>query len=380
MKKILVFIDWYLPGYRAGGPIRSVANMVAHLADKYEFLIVTRNTDYMETIPYEGIKSNSWSKLSDNQSIYYISKDKLSIKKIKEIIKTTDFDIAYINGVYSFYFSILPLLLTRYFFKKKAIVAPRGMLSEQGLGVKSKRKKLFVLITRIIGLYKNAVIHISGNTERPDIEKLKLGQQKIAFALNFPPLLNSNTEHHREKKAGELELVYIARIAPEKNLVFALKCLQFNEYEGDIYFDIYGAVYNNDYWEACNDLIKNMPSNIHVKYHGQLDNEKVTTTLQKYHFTFLPTKGESFGHSILESFMAGCPVIISNQTPWKDLKNKGIGWEISLDNVDLFSKTIQEAILLDQDDYQLMSSKATEFAKNYFDLPQIIESYQSLFE
>jgi len=26
-KKILVFIDWYLPGYKAGGPVRSMANI-----------------------------------------------------------------------------------------------------------------------------------------------------------------------------------------------------------------------------------------------------------------------------------------------------------------------------------------------------------------
>jgi hypothetical protein len=30
-KKILVFVDWYLPGYKAGGQIRSVASMVGHL-------------------------------------------------------------------------------------------------------------------------------------------------------------------------------------------------------------------------------------------------------------------------------------------------------------------------------------------------------------
>ncbi|MBI9061941.1 MAG: hypothetical protein JEZ14_08115 [Marinilabiliaceae bacterium] len=45
-KKILIFIDWFLPGYKAGGPVRSMANMVEYLMEEYDFFIVTRNTDY----------------------------------------------------------------------------------------------------------------------------------------------------------------------------------------------------------------------------------------------------------------------------------------------------------------------------------------------
>ena len=36
---------------------------------------------------------------------------------------------------------------------------------------------------------------------------------------------------------------------------------------------------------------------------------------------FLPSKGENFGHIIMESLAASTPVIISDLTPWKDLEN-----------------------------------------------------------
>ncbi len=32
-----LFIDWYLPGFRAGGPIQSMANLVAHLSSDFRF-------------------------------------------------------------------------------------------------------------------------------------------------------------------------------------------------------------------------------------------------------------------------------------------------------------------------------------------------------
>ena len=42
---VLVAIDWYLPAYRAGGPIRSIANLVAALGDEIDFRIVCGNRD-----------------------------------------------------------------------------------------------------------------------------------------------------------------------------------------------------------------------------------------------------------------------------------------------------------------------------------------------
>ena len=41
--RVLVFVSNYLPGYRGGGPIRTIQNMVENLGDEIEFLIVTRD-------------------------------------------------------------------------------------------------------------------------------------------------------------------------------------------------------------------------------------------------------------------------------------------------------------------------------------------------
>ena len=42
---ILAAIDWYLPAYRAGGPIRSLSNVVAALGGDIDFRIVCGNRD-----------------------------------------------------------------------------------------------------------------------------------------------------------------------------------------------------------------------------------------------------------------------------------------------------------------------------------------------
>ena len=87
--KVLVFTDWFLPGYRAGGPVTSMANLTAHLKDEAEFYIITRDTDYCEEKPYENIVSGEWVKVADNTNVYYVSKHHLTAGHIREAITGT---------------------------------------------------------------------------------------------------------------------------------------------------------------------------------------------------------------------------------------------------------------------------------------------------
>ena len=70
-KSILLFIDWYLPGFKAGGPIRSMANMVQHLGKEFQFKIITRNTDYTSSEPYPGIVTDAWNNGPFGEQVYY---------------------------------------------------------------------------------------------------------------------------------------------------------------------------------------------------------------------------------------------------------------------------------------------------------------------
>jgi hypothetical protein len=60
--RVLVLLPTYLPGYLAGGPIRSIANMVDALGDEFEFRIVTSDRDHKARTPYDGSRSNACGK------------------------------------------------------------------------------------------------------------------------------------------------------------------------------------------------------------------------------------------------------------------------------------------------------------------------------
>jgi hypothetical protein len=67
---ILTFTGCYLPGYKGGGPIRTIANMVAVLKDEFDFRIVTSDHDLGDRTAYPGIQVNTWEKVAGAQVLY----------------------------------------------------------------------------------------------------------------------------------------------------------------------------------------------------------------------------------------------------------------------------------------------------------------------
>ena len=96
-------------------------------------------------------------------------------------------------------------------------------------------------------------------------------------------------------------------------------------------------------------------------------------------FLLLPTQGENFGHAIFEAFAAGLPVIISDQTPWKDLQNQQIGWDLPLDQPAAFAEAIAQAAMMSQEQYGRWSAQAQAFARDFVEKAGLEAAYLRLF-
>ncbi len=377
-KKILVFIDWYLPGYKAGGPIKSVSNIISALKKEFEFYVFTRNNDLGDSNPYENIISDKWTVLSENYQVYYASQKSISVQNIYKIISQTEFDILYLNGIFSFRFNILPLLILKLQKKKsKIIVSPRGMFGEGALGLKKTKKKLFISFALIFGLFRKVTWHSSTPSEEKEIRKIFGNKAQVINALNIsiPPQTDFAP---KVKQKGNAKFFFLSRISRKKNLSFALEILK-NVSEGEISFDVYGPVEDPGYWKECKSIIKSLNGNIKVNYRGMLDPNFNRKILSNYHFMFFPTLNENYGHVIFESLSAGCPVILSDQTPWKNLEKNKIGWEIPLDKKEIFINVIKKCILMEEFEFNDLSAHSFEFAMASANQKEVIEQNRKLF-
>jgi glycosyltransferase involved in cell wall biosynthesis len=377
-KTILLFIDWYLPGYKAGGPIQSCANLVSHLNEDYYFKIITRNTDYCETKPYQNIKSNEWNIINQNVQIYYFGNDQLSKKNIYNLIHQTNFDIIYLNGVFSYFFTIVPLLYLRKHKGHNAIVAARGMFASGALAIKRQKKQLFLSFSKLMGLFNNVVFHATNESEKKDIIKVMGSNYEIKIAGNLPKKIAIEGFAPKSKKSGSIQLINVARIAPEKNLKYALEILK--DVKANVQFDYFGPIYDERYHNECKAVIEVLPKNIAVNYKGVIPNLEVNETLKNYDAMLMPTLGENFGHIILESLIAARPVIISDQTPWQNLEVDQSGWCIPLNE---FSKYVQAIELLAQcneEQFNIFSLAAYQKAKSFIENKDLITSNRALFD
>lgn len=342
-KKILVFVGHYLPGYKSGGPLRSIVNLIDHLSDDFDFLVVTRDRDIGDQTPYASIETDKWQ-TQGNVRVYYVSPRKATVRALAALVRETSCDIVYLNSFFDPLFTVKLLMARRFLggIDNPIILAPRGEFSLGALGQKGNKKSVYIYAARLFGIYKDIIFQASTEYEKDDILRaLGVAQGSIKVARNMPSPLNLFKAHDQGdivRSNDRLKIVFISRLAPKKNLLFALKVLA--TVRAWVQFDIYGPKEDSSYWAECQTLIAQLPPNIHCRYCGCVAPVDVDGMFSRYDLFFFPTMGENYGHVIAESLSVGTPVLLSDQTPWRNLEESGLGWDFPLVSFNSFAEVI----------------------------------------
>lgn len=379
-KRILLFVDWYEPGFKAGGPIQSCLNIVKKLQDRYEFYIFTSDRDLGESTPYPHISVNCWITGSKGEHIFYASPDFLKLQNITDVIHAVQPAVIYFNSMFSKYFTLIPITaIKRAQYRGKVVLAPRGMLQAGALQQKGIKKKFFLYLFRLSGRAKKIVFHATDKQEKKDILKFLPNANEVVVAENIP-----NSDHsdfiYREKRTGILHMIFISRIHSKKNLLYLLELLSRSQFTGTINLDVYGVVDDISYEHRCRQLAARLPQNIQVHFKGALANTLVFDTLHKYHLFVLPTLGENFGHAIFEALSSGTPVLISDQTPWRNIEKEFAGWDISLQQPDRYVMVIDKMLKMDEQAYSQWTKGARLYAERFLTDFDFVSKYSVLFQ
>lgn len=370
-------MDWYIPGFKAGGPIRSVYNIVSALKDKYDFYILTSAYDLGEIEPYENIELNQWIE-NDGVLIKYLDKSHIKNPVIKQNVDEVNPDIIYVNGVFSRFFSILPIRIGR-LKNIKTVVAPRGMLGAGALEVKKIKKSVFLKYIKVTKLFNDVVWHASTELEAEEIRKIFGNNAKIKVSINIPsPQTLKLDSITNGKKFDHIKLVYVGRISPKKNLHLVLDWIQEFDYAKKTILEIYGDGNEQDYIDDLKSKVK-ADSKVEIQFKGAINPSDLPQAYASSHYFVLMTKHENYGHVIAESLANGCPIIISDQTPWRKCQEKGIGWDIPIDK-EQFLNTLSEAVSMDPINYMKMVENAYNYFKTEVYSQELLASNQELFE
>jgi glycosyltransferase involved in cell wall biosynthesis len=161
-----------------------------------------------------------------------------------------------------------------------------------------------------------------------------------------------------------------------KNLDYLLRALK--SVVSGVELAIYGPRQEPEYLAACEKLIAALPCHITADFLGELKPDDVVSTFSKYDLFVLPTRGENYGHVILESLMGGTPVLVSDQTPWRATSSGAIE-TLPLDSEFRWASAIERWASYSAEVLTARRKASLHYAETYLRGDAVIKQNRALF-
>ncbi len=378
MRTVLIFCDYFFPGYKAGGPITTLSSLISGIQHLTRVCVITTDRDYLDGQRYSEVDHYGWNDLG-GYTARYLNRENTSLKVLSKIVAEVEPDTIYLNSVFSYSFSIRPLLGRRIGRIKVSrwVLCPRGELNEAALEKSTWRKLLFLTVAKWFGLYEGITWQATNEHEYARVKKV-MGAHAIATQVeNLSRLVDDDhVSRLMKKEPGRLEIIFVARINRHKNLLLLLEALA--DVDGDVGLRIYGPVDDQDYWRVCERKIAEIAGHVRVDYLGAHDRELIIAAMRWAHVLVLPSRSENFGQVIYEALSVGTPVILSDKTPWRGLIDKGVGWDCDIQSPEPIRQFLSEMILMNEINWIEMVSKSKKYARESLPRDQIVNKAMKL--
>ena len=360
MRKILILNGRYVPGYKDGGPVRTMINLVNVFGNEAEINILCLDRDYGDTEPYPGIKINEYNRVG-LANVYYATEETYNADLIEKLSK--GMDLIYCCGPFGFFTRACVRLNKLHKLDCPVMIASMGTFSPNALAIKALKKKAFFALMKLLSMYKD--ITWSVTSEREDSElKAVIGKDAVTYIAEDIPRTDI-LSHDKIKRQGHIDVIFLSRIARKKNLIEAARILKLLPEDVSCDFDVYGIQEDMDYFRECEKVLLTLPENVNYNYRGEVNPEKVLETLSGYDVFLFPKLGENYGHVIAEAMAAGTVPVISDETPWLDLSEYNAGYALPLNNPDGFKDVLVRLAGEDESAFRLRVQSCKDYIEKH---------------
>lgn len=375
MRKILIITGRYLPGYRDGGPVRSLINLTEWMGDKYDIRIMCLDRDHGDTERYPGITVDSYNNVGKAKVWYTSDFSREAVGKLAE-----DADVVYVCGPYGDYARFVMSLKKEGKIAAPLYIASMGSFSPEAFKIKGLKKRLFISYMKLAHMFDNVIWSVTSQREEDELRSVIGSGSRCVIASDLPR--KGTTDHSRIKESDALKICFISRISRKKNLVAIPDILKNLSDDCNIKLDIYGVDEDKAYLKECLmrfDALRKTHPNCRWEYKGEADSNMIPSIFADYDALLFPTLGENYGHVIAESLAAGCIPVISDTTPWLDLNEKGCGYVCHLNDTTSFSSALQELYDMDEEAMSAKRSKCYEYITQANDASVRDSGYRMIF-
>jgi len=373
--RILAVVEWYPPAYKAGGPIRSVHNLMQLLRAQtnHHLEVVCSDRDLGSDSTLEGIQPDTPLQ-QDGVVVTYRSSTSREwwLDKLRGTEGSPGPDVVYLNSLFSVPFALHPLMAAQAL-GIPVVLAPRGMLGAGALAIKPFKKRVFLRVARALGWFRKVRWHASTEVERGEI-LAHFPRARVHTALNVP-LVQANAL--ALKSEGPVTWIMLGRVQQKKNLHFALEALQNVDLKGRrLRVDLVGPAEAEAYLQMLLGMSK---PGLEVRHVGAVPPHELGPLWERSHALLMPTTHENFGHAVVEAWAHGRPVLLSDQTPWRGLSDAGLGWDLPLVQAS-WVRGMEEALDWQGETWQKMSEACQDKHRSLVEDPKLVADNLALFE
>lgn len=330
---IVIMAPTYYPAHKTGGPVPGIRGVVATLGG-HRVRLLTSDRDLGDETPFPAPYRGT-TEVDGIEVTYLPPPGRHSARSWWSGLRLMRrSDVVYFNSVMHKTFTVVPVLyLALSGFRGRIAISPRGELARSALALGGSRQKRVWLTTMTrLGLASrvgarrrpNVVWLASSDHERADI----LAAFPGARVVLSPERLRSreataSTALRPQRRQGPLRLVSVGRVSPVKGTLDLVRALQ--HVEVPVSLDLVGPLEDTSYVAKVRSASAKLPEHVELRWHGAVPPDEVHRLLDEAHLMVLLTRGENFGHAIGEALQHGCPVLISDQTPWSFVTASGAG-------------------------------------------------------
>jgi len=290
---------------------------------EHSIVVVTPDRDLGDQTPWPDMPAVRH--IDDSVTVRYVNCGAAGalFAAYKQVL-TERFDVVLLNSVWNWRFSLLPasLKLVGIMRTDCLVLMPRGELDPGALALKQRKKRVAQVFVR--ALYR-ATVDLGAFTSAVEEQALTEwipGVPQVSVT-NTPDALNEGYIPRGE----QFRVLVLGRVHAKKGVFELLKASKYTK--EPLLISIAGPVDDEAYYRKCLQLIAELPRSVEVKWLGTVRREAIEYLLWNTDLLAMLTAGENFGHVIAEAMQVGCPVLITDTTPWSQLVSEGGGTVIA---------------------------------------------------
>jgi len=364
-----------------GGPSRAVVEMERALADRgINVTTVTTDDDgngrRLSVRREEAIETEFATRwyFPLTTDFYKVS---LSLARwLQKNIKK--FDLVHAHALFSF-----APIAAAYIARKQNvpyILRPLGVLGSYGMSRRRAQLKRLSLALIERSLIKSAAaIHLTSLAEKAEMESLGLSCNGVVIPIGIATDQGAGLKERRSLDSEkEIELLFLSRIDPKKNLENLLRAMPLVlAARRNVRLSIAGSG-NHNYIAQLMGLAQHLQLADRIKWLGFVDGDKKQEVLGSATALVLPSYSENFGIAVVEALSAGIPCVVS--------RDVAISKEVEIAKAGVVTDTeptsIANCILKvvdNNNEYLAMSIAAQRLAKASFSREAMGRSLETLY-